>query len=136
MDLLFSLWCSSCDVIYFMICWSVSVTYVNLISRICRMGMNMSDCDVWSGMMSFFVLMTCGVVDVVCHGRIDGYNSCMQNLSIMSYFCGGGDYPYVMIWNGFYMDYVNLTCSVCGNVTVIWNGFSCPCLCSSVWSLT
>ena len=71
--------------------------------------------------------------DLVCHSRIDGYYSCMQSLS---YFCDGGDYSYVVIWNGLYMDYNNLSCDVCGNMNEIWNGFLCPCLCGSVWSLT
>ena len=66
---------------------SVSVIYVNLILRIYRMEVNMSGFSLWSGMMmSFYAWMICGVVDVVCHGKSDGYNSCMWNLSIVSYF--------------------------------------------------
>ena len=64
------------------------------------MGVNVSDFSLWSGMMSFHALTICGVVNVVCHGEINGYNSCMQSSSIMTYFCDGGDYSYVVIWNG------------------------------------
>ena len=92
------------------------------------MDMNASDFGLWSGMLSFYALMIFGVANVVHHGRIDDYNSFMWNLSIVSYFWGGGDYPCVMTWNGL--------CSVCENVTVTWNSFSCPCLHGSVWSLT
>ena len=130
MDLLFSLWCSSCGLVCFAICWSASVTCVNFILRICRMDVNVSDFGLWSGMMSFCALMICGVVNVVFHGRIDDYNS-----SVMSYLWGGGNYPCVMTWNGLYMNHVNLSCSVCGNMTVTWNSFSYPCLHGSVWSL-
>ena len=113
-DLLLSLWCSSCDVVCFMICWSVSVTYVNLIWRICRMDVNVSDFSLWSGMMmSFCVWMICNEVNVVCCSRINGYNSCMLNLSIMSYLWGGGNYPYVVTWNGLFMNHDDLSCSVC-----------------------
>ena len=77
MDFLFSLWHSSCDVVCFMIYWSVSMTYVNLIMRICRMDVNMSGFYLWSGMMSFCIWMICSVVYVVFHSRIDAYNSCM-----------------------------------------------------------
>ena len=67
--------------------WSVSVTYVNLVLIICRMDMNVSGFSLWSGMMmSFCVWMICGVVDLVSHRRINGCNSCMWNLSVMSYF--------------------------------------------------
>ena len=100
-DLLFSLWCSCCDVVCFMICWSVSVTYANVILRICRMDMNVIDFNLWSGMMrTFWVQMICSGVNVVCHSGIDGYNPCMWNLSIVSYSLGGGNYPYAMTRNG------------------------------------
>ena len=127
--------CSSCDVVCFTICWSASVTYVNLTSRICRMDVNASDYSLWSGMMSFYALMIFGVADVVYHGRIDDYNSCMWNVSIVSYLWGSGNYPCVVTWNSLCMNHVNLTCSVCENVTVTWNGFPCPCLHNGVWSL-
>ena len=133
-DLLFSLWHSSSDVVCFVICWSVSANYVNLILRACKIGMNMSDFGVWSGMMSFFVLMICSVVDVMWHSGIDNYNSCMWNLSIVSYSCSGGNYSYVVIWSNLYMNYDDFSCSVCGNVAVTWNDFACPH--GSVWSLT
>ena len=80
-DLLFSPWCSSCDVVCFLTCWSVSVTYVNLILRICRMDVNMSNFGLWSGMMrSFCVWMICIEVNVVCNDGIYGYKPCIRNL--------------------------------------------------------
>ena len=50
----------------------------------------------WSGMMSFFVWMICGVVYVECHGEADDYNSCAWKWSIVSYSCGDDDYPYAV----------------------------------------
>ena len=136
-DLLFSLWCSSCGGFHVMIYWNVRVAFVNLILRICRIDVNMSGFGLWSGMMmSFCAQMIRSVVNVVCYSGIDGYNSCMWNLSIMSYSWGGGDYPYVVIWNVLYMNHDDLSCSVCGNVTVTWNDFAYPCSHGSVWNMT
>ena len=112
------------------------MTYVNFILRICRMDVNASDFSLWSGMMSFYVLMIYSVVNVVYQGGINDYNSCMWNLSIISYFWDGGNYPCVVTWNGLCMNHVDLSCGVCGNVTATWNGISYPCLCGGVWSLT
>ena len=81
-DLLFSLWCSSCGVVCLMNHWSLSVTYVNPVLMTCRMDVSMSNFYPCNGMrMSFCVWMTCGVVDVVCHNGIDGCSSCMWNWS-------------------------------------------------------
>ena len=55
------------------------------------MGMDVSDFDLLSGMMSFCALNIRGVVDMVCHSGINGCNSYMQSLSIVGYFCDGGD---------------------------------------------
>ena len=132
-DPLFSLWCSSYDVVCFVICWSARVTYVSLIMRLCKMDVSMIDFDLWSGTMrNLCVLMICSGVDVVCWNRIDGYNPCMWNLCVVSYFWGGGNYPHVMTWNSLYMSHDNLSCSVCK----MWLWFFCPCLRGDVWSLT
>ena len=61
------------------------------------MDVSMTGSYLWSDVMSFCVLMICCVVYVECHGEIDGYNSCMWNLSNVSYSCNDGDYPYVVI---------------------------------------
>ena len=99
------------------------------------MDVNVSGFYLWTGMMSFYAWMIYGMVYVVRDGMVNGYNSCIWNLNIVSYSCGGGDYPYVMIWNGLYMNHDDLSCGVCENVAETWNGFACCCPHGSVWSL-
>ena len=49
------------SVLCIIICWKASVIYVNLIWRIYRMDVNVSDFSLWSGMMmSFCVQMISG----------------------------------------------------------------------------
>ena len=61
MDLLSSLWGSSCGVVCCMICWNVNVTCVILSWRICRMDVSGIYIDFWIGRMrNFCVCMTCG----------------------------------------------------------------------------
>ena len=120
-----------------MICWSLSVTCVNLVLQICRVDENVSNFCLRIGMMrNFCVQMICGGVDMVCYSRIDGSNSCMWNLSIMSYSWSGDNYPCVVTCYSLYMNHDDLSCGVCKNVIVTWKDFSCPCLHKSVWSLT
>ena len=136
-DLLFSLWCSSCDVVCILICWSASVTYVNLILWICRMDVNVSDFSLWSDMMrNFSAWMICSGIEVVSQGGINGYNCYLWNVYIVTYSWGGSNYPYVMTWNGLYMNHDDLSCSVCKNVIVTWKNFACPCPHGIVWGLT
>ena len=101
------------------------------------MDLNMSDFGLWSGvMMSLCEHIICSVVNMVCCGRINGYNTCMWNLSIMSYLWGGGNYTYVVTWNGLNMNHDDLSCGVSKNVIVTWNDFTCPSPHGGVWNLT
>ena len=134
--LLSSLWCSSCDVVCFLINWSVSVTYVSFIMRFCMMDVNVTGFYPWSGMMSFCVWMICTVAYVECHGEVDGCNSCMWSSSGVSYSCDIGDYPYVVIWNGLCRNPGNWSCGVCENMTETLNSFTCLFPHSNVWNLT
>ena len=60
-----------------MICWNVNLICVSLTSKIGRMVISAwLYCDIWSGRLkNFYVWMISdNVVDVVCHGKINGCN--------------------------------------------------------------
>ena len=108
-----------------MICWSGSATCVDLSWRICKMDVSRIYCILRSGRMkNICVWMICSMANVVCHGRIDGCNLCMWNLSIGSYSWGGGNYPSVVTWSSRYMSHDDLGCDVCK--MWLWPGTTLP----------
>ena len=53
---------------------------------------------------NFYVWMNCDVVNVVCHGEINGCNPYRWSVSIMSCSCGGCNYSNVVTLSSLYMN--------------------------------
>ena len=80
-----------------MICWYVDLICVSPALKIGGMVMTVIYCDVWIGKLkNFYACMICNVVDVVCHGGIDGCGLYRWSEIVMSCSCGGCIYPCVM----------------------------------------
>ena len=99
----------------------------NLTLKIGRMFVSVIYCELWSGKLkNFCVWMICDVVNVVCHGEIDGCNLYRWDVSIMSCSCGSCIYPDVITLSSLCMNHDDSSCEVCENKIVIWIDFVCP----------
>ena len=81
-----------------MICWSVNLIYMSPSLKISRMVVNVTYCDLWiDNLKSLYVWMICNVVDMVCHGKVDGCGLHSWSVIVVSCSCGGCIYPSVVI---------------------------------------
>ena len=118
--------CSSWDVVFLLSCCLVNLIYRFHAWKICRMVMNVTYCNLWiDNLKSFYVWMVCNVVNVVCHGEVDGCGLYSWSKIIVSCSCGGCVYPSVVIKSSLYRNCDDSICDVFKSETVIWIGFVC-----------
>ena len=80
-------------------------------------------CDLWNGLINFYVRM---ISCVVCHSNSD---KCWSD-GVFKCFCG--DICNV-IWNDFCVSYCDCDFDICGSVTVILTCYACACPSGNVW---
>ena len=92
---------------------------------VCMMCMIWICYYLWSGLISFYVMM---IFSVACHG---GSNKCWSD-DVVKCFCGG---ICNVIMNDLCMNYHDYYFNICESVTVIMACYTCVCPGGGVWRL-
>ena len=110
----------------FLSCWIVNLICVNHALKICRMVMNLTNCDLRiNNPKSFYVWMSCDVTGAVCYGEVCACGLCGLSEIIVNCSCGCSIYPDVVIYSGLYGNCNDSMCDALCSETVIWIGFIC-----------